>query len=81
MTSADRLYWLSSLGLEWAFSAMRYGKKWKSYRRLFHEYMGPSPVKDYENAMRKGADSLLARLQNDPKHYREHTKLSVFMSS
>jgi cytochrome P450 len=56
---------------------MRYGKKWKSYRRLFHEYMGPGPVKDYEDVMRKGADSLLARLETDPKHYREHTKLSV----
>jgi len=41
--------------------------------------MGPAPVKDYENAMRKGADSLLARLEKDPKHYREHAKLSVLV--
>ena len=56
---------------------MRYGKKWKSYRRLFHEHMGPAPVKDYEDTMRKGADSLLARLEKDPKDYRRHAKLSV----
>ncbi|KAF9646708.1 cytochrome P450 [Thelephora ganbajun] len=62
------------LGLEWAFSGMRYGKKWKSYRRLFHDHMGPGPVKGYEDAMRKAADSLLVRLEKDPKHYREHTK-------
>ena len=56
---------------------MRYGKKWKSYRRLFHEHMGPVPVKDYEDTMGKGADSLLVRLEKDPKHYRKHAKLSV----
>jgi len=56
---------------------MRYGKKWKSYRRLFHEYMGPGPVKGYEDALSKAADSLLVRLEKDPGHYREHTKLSV----
>ena len=54
---------------------MRYGEKWKSYRRLFHEYMGPIPVKDYEDAFRKAANSLLVRLEEDPKRYREHTKL------
>ena len=43
--------------------------------------MGPGPVKDYEDAMRKGVDSLLARLERDPKHYREHAKLSVPVSS
>lgn len=65
------------LGLDWAFSGMRYGKKWKSYRRLFHEYMGPGPIKGYEDALCKAADSLLVRLKKDPEHYREHTKLSV----
>jgi len=66
-----------SLGLDWAFSGMKYGKKWKSYRRLFHEYMGPGPVKGYDDALCKAADSLLVRLEKDPEHYREHSKLSV----
>lgn len=39
--------------------------------------MGPVPVKDYEDTMGKGADSLLARLEKDPKQYRKHAKLSV----
>lgn len=56
---------------------MRYGKKWKSYRRLFHEYMGPGPVKGYEDTLRRASNSLLVRLDKDPGHYREHTKLSV----
>jgi len=56
---------------------MKYGKKWKSYRRLFHEYMGPGPVKEYEDTLRTAADSLLLRLEKDPVHYREHSKLSV----
>jgi cytochrome P450 len=56
---------------------MKYGNKWKSYRRLFREYMGPGPVKTYEDTLRKAADSLLVRLANDPKRFREHTKLSV----
>jgi len=57
---------------------MRYGKKWKSYRRLFHEYMSPGHVGEYEDASRRAADSLLVRLEKDPEHYREHTKLLVF---
>ena len=68
---------IPSLGLDWAFSTMKYGNKWKSYRRLFREYMGPGPVKTYEDTLRKAADSLLVRLANDPKRFREHTKLSV----
>jgi len=60
---------------------MRYGKKWKSHRRLFHEHMGPGPVKEYQDALRKAADSLLVRLEKDPKNYREHTKLSVAVLS
>lgn len=56
---------------------MRYGKKWKAYRRLFHEYMGPGPVKGYEDVLCKAADSLLVRLEKDPGRYREHAKLSV----
>lgn len=39
--------------------------------------MGPGPVKGYEDALRRAADSFLVRLENDPKHYRQHTKLSV----
>jgi cytochrome P450 len=64
-----------SLGIGWAFSVMRYGRKWKSYRRLFHEYMGPGPVKEYEEAICKAVDSLLVRLEKDPEHFRGHTKL------
>lgn len=56
---------------------MKFGKKWKSYRRLFREHMGPTAVKKYEEAMRKAANYLLVRLENDPGHYREHCKLSV----
>ena len=67
---------LMGLG-KWAFTAFEYGERWKTHRRLFHEFFNIPTVDRYDEDQRKGASRLLKNLSDNPADFYNHIQLAT----
>ncbi|OAX34999.1 cytochrome P450 [Rhizopogon vinicolor AM-OR11-026] len=70
-------------GWEWATPFLRYGERFKTHRRLFHQVFRPEAVLSYRPKQLQKAFEMLSRLFHDPTGYAGHFEsfsASVVMS-
>ena len=69
---------LELMGLnKWAMVAFEYGEKWRTHRRLFHQFFNVATVDRYDDAQRKMASRLLKDLCDDPADFHHHIQLAT----
>ncbi|KIJ57025.1 hypothetical protein M422DRAFT_102712, partial [Sphaerobolus stellatus SS14] len=57
----------------WAFTAMRYSKRWKRHRRLFTQYLNPATITgEFAERQVSSTHMLLRLLHSDPKNMKQH---------
>jgi len=62
---------------KWSFTVFEYGEKWRTYRRLFHEFFNVATVKRYDEDQRKATSRLLQNLSERPADFRRHIQLAT----
>lgn len=62
---------------KWSFTASEYGKKWRTYRRLFHEFFNVATVGKYDEEQKKAASRLLRDLSEHPADFYHHIQLAT----
>ncbi|KAK0479641.1 cytochrome P450 [Armillaria novae-zelandiae] len=71
-------------GWDYNFAFMRYSNRWRTHRRMFHQYFQPRAVPEYYPAQLKATSVLLKQLLKSPDalahHIRHHTG-SVIMKT
>lgn len=67
------------MGWDWSFSLMRYGQKWRDYRRVFQHYF--NVISEHRAIQLPVSDDLLKRLHRDPKNFLHHMKQYVHETS
>jgi len=66
------------IGLDkWGFSAFEYGDRWRTYRRLFHEFFNIATVDGYDEDQRKAVSRLLKNLSENPADFDHHIRLAT----
>jgi len=59
----------------WALTPADYGDRWKSGRRLLHEFLNIRAVKDYDNQQYYNSRDFILRLSESPEDLWDHVKL------
>jgi len=62
---------------KWAFTAFEYGERWRTHRRLFHEFFSIATVDRYDEDQRKAASRLLKNLSENPADFDHHIRLAT----
>ena len=62
---------------EWAFTVFKYGERWRTHRRLLHEFFNVASVKRYDEDQRKATARLLEGLGKHPANFRNHIQLAT----
>jgi hypothetical protein len=60
---------------ERAMAFMPYGPRWRTHRKLFHEFIDISTVKNYDVNQAKAVSNFLVNLYQKPGSFREHIHL------
>ena len=60
---------------ESSMSFMPYGPRWRTHRRLFHEFINISTVENYDIDQVRAVSNFLVNLHQEPKGFREHIEL------
>ena len=61
----------------WSFTVFGYGEKWRTYRRLFHEFFNAATVRRYDEDQKKAVSRLLKNLSERPADFRHHIQLAT----
>ena len=61
----------------WSFTIFEYGEKWRTYRRLFHEFFNPATAKKYDEDQRRAVSRLLKNLSEHPVDFHNHIQLAT----
>lgn len=61
--------------LEYGVAFMPYGQRWRTHRKLFHEFINISTVGNYDSNQIKVVSNFLVNLHREPKAFREHIEL------
>jgi hypothetical protein len=56
---------------------MPYGPRWRAHRKLFHEFIDVSTVKNYDVNQVKAVSNFLINLYQTPGAFRKHINLCV----
>ena len=62
---------------KWAFTAFEYGERWRTHRRLFHQFFNITIVDRYDEDLRRAASRLLRNLGDNPADFHHHIKLAT----
>jgi len=62
---------------KWSFTVFEYGEKWRTYRRLFHEFFNVAAVKRYDEDQKKAASRFLQNLSEHPADFHRHIQLAT----
>ena len=62
---------------KWLFPVFEYGERWRTYRRLFHEFFNVATADRYDEGQKKAASRLLKNLSEHPADFLHHTKLAT----
>lgn len=60
---------------EHSVAFMPYGLRWRTHRRLFHDFINPSTVQKYDANQIEAVSNLLVNLHREPETFREHIEL------
>jgi len=60
---------------EWGVSFMPYGPRWRIHRKLLHDFINTSTIKDYDGNQVKAVSNFLVNLRRKPEAFREHIHL------
>ena len=61
----------------WSFTVFEYGEKWRTYRRLFHEFFNIATVGKYDENQNKTVSRLLKNLSECPADFHQHIQLAT----
>ena len=62
---------------KWGIVAFEYGERWRTHRRLFHQFFSIGTVDRYDEDQRKMASRFLKNLTDDPADFHHHIKLDT----
>ena len=62
---------------QWAFTIFEYGERWRTHRRLFHEFFNMATVDRYDEDQRKSTSRLLKSLGDNPAEFYHHIQLAT----
>jgi len=62
---------------QWAFTIFEYGERWRTHRRLFHEFFNMATVDRYDEDQRKAISRLLKNLGDNPAEFCHHIQLAT----
>ena len=65
----------------WSLPLTDYGDRWKSGRRLLHEFLNIRAVKDYDSQQYHHSRDFILRLSESPEDLWDHMKLWVLVLS
>ena len=69
---------LELMGLnKWAIVALEYGERWRTHRRLFHQFFNLATADRYDGDQRKMVSRLLKNLSDDPADFLHHIRLAT----
>ena len=69
---------LGLMGLnKWAIVAFEYGERWRTHRRLFHQFFNLATVDRYDEDQMKMASRLLKDLSDNPADFLRHIQLDT----
>ena len=60
---------------KWSFTVFEYGERWRTHRKLFHEFFNIATVSRYDEDQRKAASRLLKNLSEHPSDFHDHIQL------
>jgi len=63
--------------MSWNIAFLPYGPRWRSWRKVFHEYFHPSASRQYRPQELKAARQLVENLLRTPEQYGHHLRLSA----
>src|SRR5882762_10049150 len=56
---------------------MAYGPRWRTHRKLFHDFINSSTVENYDVNQIKVVSNFLVNLQRNPEAFRGHINLYI----
>ncbi|KAJ3521495.1 hypothetical protein NMY22_g12292 [Coprinellus aureogranulatus] len=59
----------------WSMGEMSYTPRWRTHRRVFHQFLSPNRVADYHPIMVEQRDECLRQLREQPTEFLEHIKM------
>ncbi|KIJ96361.1 hypothetical protein K443DRAFT_10697 [Laccaria amethystina LaAM-08-1] len=62
------------MGWDWSFGHMRYGYRWRSHRRMFHQYFQQSVAHTHWPVQKREVHALLRRLLDSPQNLINHLR-------
>ena len=62
---------------KWAFAVFEYGQRWRTHRRLFHQFFNIAAADRYDEDQRKAVSRLLKNLGDDPADFHHHIQLAT----
>ena len=62
---------------KWAFAVFEYGQRWRTHRRLFHQFFNIATADRYDEDQRKAASRLLKNLGDNPTDFHHHIQLAT----
>ena len=62
---------------KWAFTVFEYGARWRTHRRLSHQFFNIAIVDRYDEDERRAASRLLRLLGDNPADFRHHIQLAT----
>jgi hypothetical protein len=65
------------LRMSWNIALVPYGSRWRTWRKVFHEYFHSNASLQYRPRELKAARHLLENILRTPEDYRHHIRLSV----
>ena len=64
----------------WDIAIFGYGNRWRSGRRLFHEFLDPKAVTNFDGYQYKYTYRFLSRLADTPDDFFDHAQLCVSLN-
>lgn len=62
---------------ESAMALMPYGQRWRTHRKLFHDFINLSTVDNYDVNQVKVVSTFLVNLHRNPEAFKEHVYLCI----
>ena len=61
----------------WSLPLVEYGDRWRSSRRLLHEFLNIRASKDFDDQHHYHSRDFILRISESPENLWDHTKLCV----
>ncbi|KAI0275201.1 cytochrome P450 [Gloeopeniophorella convolvens] len=64
----------SLVNMEWNFGLIKYGARWRNWRKVFHSYFNPQAAEKFQPTELKGSHHLLRNLLSTPEDLVHHIR-------